>query len=404
MQLLLLTQHFPPEITAASFRLGPIAEAVAAAGDRVDVVCPVPNHPSGVVDPRFRGRPLVRQRRGALRVRYLPLHARPVKTLRTRLLAYGSYALGAAIAGAVHERPDLVLASSPPLSVGFVGAMLAARHRCPFVFDVRDLWPDSAVDLGELEPGPAVRAAERLERWLYGRADLILTPNQAFAETIEGRGAGGPVELVPNGTTRQWLVAGEREVDRAELGLPDDRFVWAYAGNLGLAHALDEAIEAARLLGEGFRLLIIGAGPRRAELERQAASLPRGTVDFRGLMGQADAARHLRAADAVLVAERQASTVSAKLYDCCAVGRPLIAVCTGELERVVSTNQIGFPVSLDDPEALAAALRRLRAEPRLGRDVVARARAFAAENLRDRQAGRVAELLAGLHSGHVPVG
>jgi colanic acid biosynthesis glycosyl transferase WcaI len=399
LRVLLLTQHFPPEITAASFRLAPIAEAITARGHELEVVCPVPNHPSGIIEPGFRGRALVRQASGRLRVRYVWLATSPRKTLRTRLAAYGSYAFAAGVLGVLARRVDVVLASSPPLSVGAAGALAAARHRSPFVFDVRDLWPDSALDLGELGEGPMVDFARSLERGLYARADLVLTANRAFARTIEGRAGDTPVEVVPNGTTPEWMAAGEAEPDRAGLDMPADTFVWAYAGNIGLAHALDEAIEAAGHLGDGFRLVIIGAGPRRAALEERAAALPPGRVEFRDLMSPADAARHLRAADAVLIAERQAATVSAKLFDCCAIGRPIVAVCTGELERVIAERQVALKVPPSRPEALADAVRSLRDDPSGQAEMVARAREFAAEHLRGRQADRVADMLERLAPG-----
>lgn len=393
MRALVLTQHYPPEVTAASFRLAPIVDALAAAGHDVDVVCAVPNHPAGVIEPEFRGRFLVRGKRGSVRTRHVWVHARPEKTMRTRLLNYGSYALGATATGIARRGIDIVLASSPPLTVGAAGLALAIAHRCPFAFDVRDLWPDSAIALGELREGGAARAAERLERLLYRRADLILTPNESFATTIRAKG-GVPVEVVPNGTTSEWLTAGEAEPDREGAGFPQDRFVWAYAGNLGLAHALDEAIAAADLLGDEFRLIVIGTGPRRGTLEDLAqGGVASGRVEFRGVMEPGDAARHLRAADAVLVAERQAQTVSAKLYDCAAIGRPIVAACTGELERIITEEEVGLPVPLANPEALAAAVRRLRDEPDVGAGLVARARPFAAAHLRERQAGRVVDLL-----------
>lgn len=392
MRVLVLSQHFPPEITAASFRIRAFAEALADRGHEVEVVCPVPNHPRGVIEPGFRGRATVRRSVNGVRVRHLWVFARPRKTTLARLGYYGSYAAAASLAGPLMPRPDVVLASSPPLTVGVAGVASAAVHRCPLVFDVRDLWPESAVAFGELTDGRMVRGLERLERYLYRRSDLILTPNDAFRRQI-GSQTTTRVEVAPNGTTRDWLTAGETEVDREELGLSPDRFVWAYAGNLGLAHPLDDAVDAAAALGDQFQLLVIGDGPRRAALVERASGLPPGSVEFRPLMPPAEAARHLRAADAVLVAERQPKTVPAKLYDCAAIGRPVVAICGGELERVVTEKEIAVPVPLDDPTGLAEGLRRLRGDRALGGQLVERARSFAESHQRDRQAAEVARLL-----------
>ena len=363
MRILILTQHFVPELTAGRFRLEAFAEALGRRGHEVHVICPVPNHPRGVVHEGYRGRLVLRRRVGGSRVTYLRVVVAQEKNFWTRLGYYASYAaLGSAV-GACARRPDVILASSPPLSVAAAGALLAARHRAPLVLDIRDLWPESAVTLGELGPGAVLTGAERLERWVYARAACIVTANGAFRRRIETRAPSGQrIEVIPNGTTREWLRIGESEVTRASVGLPSDRFVWAYAGNIGLAHGLELAADAARLLGDGYLLLVIGDGPRRAELERRAAQSGSSTVDLRGLMSAHQAAAHLRAADVILVSERQDATVSAKLYDACAVGRPVVAACRGALMRLVEKEEIALAV----PHGDAAGAGRCGSAPTIG--------------------------------------
>lgn len=397
MRILVLTQHYAPEVTAARFRIETFTRALVGRGHEVDVVCAVPNHPRGIIEPEFRGRALVRRRSGPLSVSYVWVATSPTKTMRTRLAYYASYAAMAAAAGAVHPRPDVILASSPPLSVGAVGALLAARHRVPWVFDVRDLWPDVAVRAGELTNARAIRATERLERALYAGATRVTTVNEAFAEHIRARTPDpGKVDVIPNGTTRMWLEAGETDVDRAALGLPEDRFIWTYAGNLGLSFGLDSVLDAAgRLDGEPFRLLVIGEGPLKAELEGQAAALPPGTVEFRGLMPPPEAARYLRASDALLVPHRRALTkvVTSKLFDFCALGRPVILAADGEMRRLVDEADAALAVPAEDPDALAGAVRALRADPGLRARLAENGRRFAARNLREDASEALADTL-----------
>jgi colanic acid biosynthesis glycosyl transferase WcaI len=394
MRILMLTQHFAPEITAGRFRLEPFAQALAERGHDVTVLCPVPNHPHGEVQEGYRGRPFLRGRVDGSGVVYLRILTSRQKTMRSRLGSYGSYAALATAAGAMRRRVDVVIASSPPLSVAAAGALVAARHRAPLVLDVRDLWPESPVALGELGPGRALRAAERLERWVYAKAACIVTVNDAFAASIlEHAPAGADVEVVPNGTTAEWLTAGDAEPDREELDLPEDRFVWAYAGNIGLAHGLEHAVDAAAALDDDYTLLLIGEGPRRAEVARRAADVGASRVEMRPLMSPERAARHLRAADAVLVSESQERTVSAKLYDVCAIGRPVIAACRGELRRVIESEGIALAVEHGDSEALAAAVRRVRSDDGLRAELSANGREFAARNLREHQARRFAEIV-----------
>jgi glycosyltransferase involved in cell wall biosynthesis len=292
------------------------------------------------------------------------------------------------------KKPDLVFASSPPLTVGAAGTVLAARHRCPFVFDVRDLWPESAAALGEVSNPRVLAAAERLERHIYRRSKLIVTANDAFSAYVRALAPDSvDVQTVPNGTTREWMRAGREEVPRAEVGLPEGRFVLAYAGNLGLAQSVDVAIEAIGKLDEGFSLEIIGAGPRRDELKAAASGLPPGSVNFRELVEPGEAARILRAADALLVAERQDKTVSAKLYDYSAIGRPIVAVAQGELQRVVESEGMAIHVPLGDSAALARALEQLRDDQALRERLTGRAKRFAELHQRAHQSERLALML-----------
>jgi colanic acid biosynthesis glycosyl transferase WcaI len=392
MRVLLFTQHYAPEVTAGRFRVEAFVDAFVRKGHEVDVVCPVPNHPSGVVEGDFRGRLRVDRHVGGARVTYLWVATSRRKTPRTRLAYYGSYAGLATGAGMLRSRPDLVVASSPPLSVAAVGALVSMRHRVPLLLDIRDLWPYTPIAVGELAPGRVTDMLERMERSVYAKASAVVTANDAFAGYIADRApAGRQIVAIPNGTTQAWLDAGTREGDRTAVGLPPSRFVWAYAGNIGLAHGVEQALEAQRLLGDDYLLLVIGEGPRRAVVVREAGTLP-GQVDVRPLMSPAEAGRHLRAADVVLVSERQELTVSAKLYDACAIGRPIVAACTGELRRLIETEGLGLAVPHGDAEALAEAIREVRANPELGDRLVASARAFAGRHLREVQAERFATL------------
>ena len=396
MRVLVVTQHFAPEVTAASFRLGAFVEVLRERGHTVEVVCPVPNHPEGVVAPAYRGRPIFIEPASGSggSVRRVAIFTRPTKSTRVRLATYASFTAAAALAGAAIRKADVVLASSPPLTVGAAGMLLAARHRCSLVFDVRDLWPESAVALGEVSEGRMLDAAERLERTIYARSRLIVTANDAFSRYVRALApASAEVETVTNGTTEAWMRAGEATVPRSEVGLPEDRFVLAYAGNLGLAQAVEVAIEAIAELDDSFHLEIVGAGPRREELVETAQRLAPGRVGFRGLVEPSEAARILRAADALLVAERQDKTVSAKLYDYSALGRPIIAVAQGELESIVRRERIALHVPLGDPRGVRDAVARLRDDPNEARQLVARARRFAERHLRSAQAARLAAMI-----------
>lgn len=407
MRVLILTQYFTPEIGATSTRLHTFAAGLARRGHDVEVVAELPNHPQGVVQPGFAGRQLVRRRLDGFRATHVYVRTRPDKTSRDRMLFYATYAASAVAYGAWAGRPDVVLASSPPLPVGAAAAAIARRHRVPWVLDVRDLWPIAAVALGEIGPGRALAFAERLERFLYRDAAAVTTVTRPFQDHIEALAPAADVHLVPNGTTRFWLDAASVPGDRAAARLDAGVFTWTFAGNVGLAQGLDAAVEAAALLGPGFRLVILGAGAARPGLEALAAERAPGLVEFRDQVPPEDAVTVLRASDALLVSLADspdlASFVPSKLFDFCAVGRPVVLAAAGESRRWAEGEGAVLAVPPGDPRALADALRRLRAEPATAARLVDAGRSFAEANLRERHLDRVESLLAGLtRRGEVP--
>lgn len=392
MRVLILTQHYAPEVTAGRFRLESFAEELRRRGHAATVICPVPNHPAGVIHEGYRARPWVRRRHGGVDTIHTWVRTSPAKSFRSRILFYGSFAAAAAAAGGLQRNVDLVLASSPPLTVGVPGAVLARRHRCPYVFDVRDLWPESAVVLGELSDPRAIRRAERLERWIYGQAQLLVAANDAFARHVRERAPERtPVRTISNGTTEDWLEIGSREPRPDALRRRPGEIVVTYAGNLGLAQTLETAIAIWPRLDDRFRLLIVGDGPRKDALRAQAEAGGSQRIEFRDVVPRDRLAELLRASDALLVAERQERTISAKLYDYSALGRPILAMARGEMAMLIRDRSIGTVIDPDDEDGLLVAVRELGATDGPVEATVAAAREFAAHHLRRRQA----EILVG---------
>jgi glycosyltransferase involved in cell wall biosynthesis len=400
VRVLLIAQHFTPERTAAPLRLLPLARGLARCGHAVEVVCAVPNHPEGVIHDGYRGSALVRRRFDGLAVSYVWVKATRSKDPRRRLLTFATFAASATLVGLFSARPSVIFASSPPLTAGAVGALLARRFRVPWVLDVRDLWVDAAGSLGVVRSGKVVRLASRLERWLYANAAAITVPTDAFGHHIGSGVEGNKVHLLPNGASEPWLSVGSQEVNRHPLGLPDDRFVWTFAGNLGLSQGLDAAIAAAGRLGAGFQLLLLGDGASRPRLETAARKLPPGSVAFRDPVDPEQAALYMRSSDALLVSLSKdpvaAKTVPAKLYDSCPFPRPVVVAAPGEAQRLAESEGIAIAVPPEDPEALADAVRTLRDRPGLGDQLADAGRRFAFANPREAHVGSLERLLLSL--------
>lgn len=397
MRVLIVSQYFAPEINAAANRVHAFAAGLVGRGHEVEVVCEVPNHPVGVVASGFGGHFVERRRLDGARVKYVWVYVTSSKAIRPRLTNYVSFGITGTLVGLATRRPDVIFASSPPLPVGGAGLAVAARHRRPWVLDVRDLWPDAAVALGQVEEGPLLSAARRLERRLYRSSAAITVTTEPTRQLIEGRGGAGKVALISNGTTEDFLRAGAREPDEHPLGDRKGVFRWTYAGNLGMVAGLETAIDAARELGEGFQLVLVGDGSRRKELERLASDVPAGQVEFLDAVPPAEAARLMRASDALLASRAPApeldGMVLSKLYDCCAVGRPVIVAAAGETNRLAEEAGAAVTIRPGDSGELASALRRIRDDDSLRDQMAASARAFGEANSRERGTEKLERLL-----------
>ena len=398
MRVLVFSQYYPPEITAGAMRVQALTAGLVARGHQVEVICEVPSHPHGVIEPSFRGRAVIRAEDEGADVNRVWVYARPSKTVASRLANYASYATMAALIGSRRSAPDVVFASSPPLPVGASAALVARRFRVPWVLDVRDLWPDIAVVLDQLPEGRALTVARRLEHSLYRSAARITAVTEPFRRHIESRGGAGKTTVIYNGTTETYLRRSGEEVDRSEFGLRTDTFLLTYAGNLGIAQGLEAAVEAAGSLGDGFQLLLLGEGPRRPALREIATRFPPERVVFRDLVPPAEAARIMRASDALLVPLAKLPAlrdyVPSKLFDACAVGRPVIVATGGEPERLVAEHGAALCVPPEDPSALAEGVTRLRQDRRLAEALSSQATRFAGEHLRDRGVEQLEGVLA----------
>jgi glycosyltransferase involved in cell wall biosynthesis len=334
---------------------------------------------------------------------YVWVYARPQKTAVTRMFFYGSFMGMAAVVGSALSRPDVVIGSSPPLPVGVAAAAVARRYGTPWLLDVRDLWPEAAVAMGELSNPRLVTGADRLALKLYEDASVITVTTESFRSHISERVISpDKIHVLPNGTTDFWLATSRLfpVPTRTDLGLESDRFLWTFAGNVGGAQGLEAAVDAARRLGEGFQLLILGDGPARRGLEERARGMLGSQVLFRGQVPENTARKYLAVSDALLVTLGAHAALSAfvpsKLFDFCATGKPVVLAASGEPVGLAGRTGAALCVPPGDPDALASELLRLRSDGALREQLSEAGPRFARANLRSRQVERLDAILQAL--------
>jgi glycosyltransferase involved in cell wall biosynthesis len=384
VNILVFSQWFPPEPGGGPARFLEMGRAWAAAGHSVRVVAGIPNWPTGEVHPAYRRRVHVRERLAGMDVvRTWVLPARNEGRLK-RIANHVSFAASGPLSAAVGMPADVVVATSPPLFAAAAGAAVARLRRIPFVFDVRDLWPDAIFALGQLDRPSVRRALRSLEARLYRSASAVVAVSEDFVDPIRRRGA-TRVEVIPNGADLDAFQPGPQDQAlRAELGW-DGRFVVLYAGTLGMAHGLMRVIDAAEAAGRrqdtnDVLFAFVGEGAERPELERETDRRGLANVRFHPLQPRERMPSLYRAADACLVSLRPLPLfdgfIPSKLFEIMASGRPVLAAVAGRPLDLVLEAGAGLAVGQDDPEPLVEGIRTLRADPDLASEMGRRGRTF----------------------------
>jgi glycosyltransferase involved in cell wall biosynthesis len=318
-----------------------------------------------------------------------------------RLAAFARSALATTLAALRGPRPDVIYATSPPLTMALPAMLASLRWRAPFVFEVRDLWPKAPIQMGALR-NPLLRALARgLERLVYRRAAAVIALSPGIRDGVLE--AGAPlvgVELVPNAADLE-LFGAERDGQelRERLGL-GDRFVVSYFGAMGEANDLTQVVEAAALLDpDSVAFVLLGEGKRRPALEQLARHLGARNVLFCDpVPDKASVARLAAASDACLTVFKDVPVLATnspnKLFDTLAAGRPAIVNTPGWMRELVESHEAGLFARPGDARHLAEQVERLRSDPELARRMGANARALAERDFgRDQLAERALAVL-----------
>lgn len=371
MKILVISQYYRPDITAAAFRISETVDHLRSHGHDVTVVTSEPHRATA-----SSGSDASPDDDSVYRVLIDPLTG---SGIRPYLRHFFSFVFRARriVRKRIRSgyRPDVIWVTSPPLFVGLVGTYASRRSGAPVVLDIRDVWPDTAVAAGQISSGGrAYRIGRVLERWLYRRADAITCVAEPMAEYIRNeisnrrRHSGGtPVEVVYNGAGFEIGPPVEPESVRSTV---------LYAGNLGRLQGIDSLLEAwARIAGldgratAGWTLELIGGGVLQEELEASAERLGiRGSIVFRGVLPKHETVAAMYTAGVLflnLIPNPVFDlTIPSKLFDYLATGRPIIGGITGEGREILRRLPGNHVVSPSNTEQIAAALGEAMASPR----------------------------------------
>jgi putative colanic acid biosynthesis glycosyltransferase WcaI len=369
-RILILSIYHDPEPIP---KTGELARELVRRGHDVTVVTAFPHYPSGDLYPGYRlalWRWETRDGMRILRTFIFPYHGTRGSL---RILNYLSWMMSSIQAGWLAPACDVMYVWHPPLTVGVSAWIIAQLKRVRYVYDVQDLWPESALASGLLRPGLLVDVLHRLADWVYARAPRILVVSQAAKEEIRRRGVDpAKISVAPHWIdTTPFARATFRDI-RSEFGWRG-RFVVMFAGNLGMVQGLETVIDAAARLRDRDDVLVafVGDGSDRGRLESMVSDQRLTNVVFAGRHPADEMPDFFRAADALLVHLRPSDiadhAVPTKILAYLASGRPVICATTGASAELVQTAGAGLVCPPGDPQALAAAIAALASLPETAR-------------------------------------
>ncbi len=389
MKLLLLCPHFEPDLHAATGEvMTKLVQSLAGRGHQVDVVTSLPWYRGHSVHPDWSGRLWRTQQADFGRiVRVWPF---PVdkNNIPARAVGFGGFTSLVTAAAMTLSKPDVVMGMSPPIFLGDAAWLVASRWRVPFVFNVQDIFPDVAVDLGALGNPKVIRLAEKHERSVYRRADAVTVLSEDQQLNVQAK-------LPPEGRAKVRVIRNFADTDRIQVvnrntpyrkrhGL-GDKTVVMYSGNVGLSQSFSLVRHAADHFRDrpDLQFVINGEGAARAEVDEWAGG--RANVTVSDFAHRDQISEVLGAADLHLILLKRGlakSSTPSKMYGILAAGRPVLASidANSEVAQTIAAADAGQSVPPEDPQKFVASLEDLLADPAGLSRMGANGRRFLSEN------------------------
>ncbi len=416
MKILYISQYFPPEMGAPAARVAELSRHWVKDGQEVKVLTGFPNHPTGKIAPGYQEKiwHLVMKENfdGARVVRTWLLPFANRKPLQ-RMLNHLSFCVSAALTGLFLSRPDVVIATSPQLLVGISGWWVARLKRVPFVFEVRDLWPESLVAVGMGDKSSLLyRSLDTIANFLYKTSDRIAVVTPAFKEYLikHKRVREDKIFLVQNGVETNLFDPIRADCNlKKELGL-EDKFVVSYIGTIGMAHGLDKMLDAAAALQHSqpqIVFLFVGEGSEKDRIISLATSKQLTNVRFVDEQPRETIPTYICASDACVVLLKKSdvfkTVIPTKMLEFMACARPVILGVEGQAREIVEKAHAGIFIQPESAGDLATAVMQLANDPQLRLELGRNGRKHILQNFSRQQTARTyLQLLESLLEQELP--
>lgn len=368
MKILYISQYFPPEMGAPSARVYETARAWVKSGEDVTVLTGFPNHPTGVVPPFYRGKKFMREQKDGITVIRTMIYPTANKGFIKRILSYLTFMISSIVQGIFSiGKQDVLIASSPQFFVGISGLIISKIKHIPFVFEVRDLWPESIVQLGQLRNKLLINILEKIEMLLYKNAVRIVAVADSTVDILTKRGVDPQkISVIKNGVDLNLFSKKQKpEITKEQYGYSGKQIV-SYIGTFGLSHALNITLDVAKILQKDFPnilFLLVGEGAEKENLIKKAKNENITNVVFVDQISKELLPDYYNLSDIVLVTLRKLPlfkhVIPSKIFEIMAMAKPIILAVDGEARELITHAHSGIFCDPENAEALIDAIKQL---------------------------------------------
>ncbi len=387
MKLLIVTQYFPPEIGAPQNRLFELAVRLQNSGVDVTVITAMPNYPQMVIHKEYVGKKYAFEKIGEIKVHRTSIYVSQNKSIISRLRNYFSFVWSSYFTGSkkVDDKYDFVLCESPPLFLGISAYKIAKKKKAKFIFNVSDLWPESAEKMEIVTNKFFLKLATKLEEFLYKKSDLITGQTQGIVANIQTRFPQKNVYWLPNGVDLNYFQPSK---DKNTQWRKDNDFksydvLFFYGGILGYAQGLETILHAAhKISNHKAKFIFMGSGPEKDKLIQIKNQLSLVNVFFFDAVSKAEMPEILNSIDAAIIPLKKLDlfkgAIPSKIFEALAMEIPLVLGVDGEArELFIEKGNCGLYFEPENVQELQEAIQKILDEPQLMETFGSNGRKFA---------------------------
>ena len=367
MHILFLSHYFPPEVNAPATRTYEHARRWVKETDiRVTVITNHPHHPAGVLYKGYVNKWLSKERIDGIEVLRVKSYLAPNAGFARRTVSFLFFMVAAVFASLRVSKPDVLVATSPQFFCAVAGFVASRLKACPFVFELRDIWPESIVAVGALSRSRVIGLLERVELWLYHRSTVVVAVTNAFRRNLVRRGVPPEkVRVIQNGVDLNLFRPRSAPAELARALGAEGKFVLSYIGTVGMAHAVNKIIAAADELRDFPELLflIVGEGAKKKDIEELVSS--RGIVNVKVLPGapKEKVGDYYALTDLSLITLRNEplfrTVIPSKIFEVMAMAKPILSTVDGECREIVQRAGCGVFAEPENVEQMASLIRKI---------------------------------------------